>query len=111
MPALLLAASVTPLRDGGARLDEGAIEPLARFLIAGGVDGVFALGTTGEGVLLGLDERRTAAERFREARAGSRNDPAGEVRPQRHGDSSERGSFRHQAIIAPTRSLRMTSPR
>jgi dihydrodipicolinate synthase/N-acetylneuraminate lyase len=70
MPALLLAASVTPLRDGGARLDEGAIEPLARFLIAGGVDGVFALGTTGEGVLLGLDERRTAAERFREARAG-----------------------------------------
>ena len=52
MSALLLAASVTPLRDGGARLDEEAIEPLVRFLIAGGVDGIFALGTTGEGVLL-----------------------------------------------------------
>jgi len=70
MPALLLAASVTPLRDGGARVDEGAIEPLARFLVAGGADGVFALGTTGEGVLLGLDERRVVAERFREARSG-----------------------------------------
>ena len=52
MSALLLAASVTPLRDGGARLDEDAIEPLVRFLVAGGVDGIFALGTTGEGVLL-----------------------------------------------------------
>jgi len=70
MPALLLAASVTPLRDGGTRVDEDAIEPLARFLVAGGADGVFALGTTGEGVLLGLDERRLVAERFREARAG-----------------------------------------
>jgi dihydrodipicolinate synthase/N-acetylneuraminate lyase len=70
MSALLLAASVTPLRDGGARLDEEAIEPLVRFLIGGGVDGIFALGTTGEGVLLSVPERRTAAERFREVRAG-----------------------------------------
>src|SRR6185437_12675103 len=70
MAPLLLAASVTPLRDGGARVDEGAIEPLARFLVENGVDGVFALGTTGEGVLLGMEERRTVAERFREARAG-----------------------------------------
>jgi 4-hydroxy-tetrahydrodipicolinate synthase len=70
MTPLLLAASVTPLRDGGSRLDEDAIEPLARFLVAGGPDGIFALGTTGEGVLLSLPERRTAAERFREARAG-----------------------------------------
>jgi dihydrodipicolinate synthase/N-acetylneuraminate lyase len=70
MSALLLAASVTPLRDGGARLDEDAIEPLVRFLVAGGVDGIFALGTTGEGVLLGVSERCTAAERFREVRTG-----------------------------------------
>jgi dihydrodipicolinate synthase/N-acetylneuraminate lyase len=70
MSALLLAASVTPLRDGGARLDEDAIEPLVRFLIDGGVDGIFALGTTGEGVLLGVAERCAAAERFREVRAG-----------------------------------------
>jgi dihydrodipicolinate synthase/N-acetylneuraminate lyase len=68
---VLYAASVTPLRDGGARVDEDAIEPLARFLVDGGVDGIFALGTTGEGVLLSLDERRVVAERFREARAGT----------------------------------------
>ena len=70
MAPLLLAASVTPLRDGGARVDEGAIEPLARFLVDNGADGAFALGTTGEGVLLGMEERKTVAERFREARAG-----------------------------------------
>jgi dihydrodipicolinate synthase/N-acetylneuraminate lyase len=70
MSALLLAASVTPLRDGGHRLDEGAIEPVARFLVDRGADGIFALGTTGEGVLLSVGERCTAAERFREARAG-----------------------------------------
>jgi dihydrodipicolinate synthase/N-acetylneuraminate lyase len=70
MAPLLLAASVTPLRDAGARVDEAAIEPLARFLVEHGVDGIFALGTTGEGVLLGMEERRTVAQRFREARAG-----------------------------------------
>jgi len=70
MAPLLLAASVTPLRDGGARVDEAAIEPLARFLVDHGVDGLFALGTTGEGVLLGMEERKTVAQRFREARAG-----------------------------------------
>ncbi len=70
MAPLLLAASVTPLRDAGARVDEAAIEPLARFLVEHGVDGIFALGTTGEGVLLGMEERKTVAQRFREARAG-----------------------------------------
>jgi dihydrodipicolinate synthase/N-acetylneuraminate lyase len=70
MAPMLLAASVTPLRDGGSRLDERAIDPLARFLVDGGVDGIFALGTTGEGVLLTMEERKTVAERFRETRAG-----------------------------------------
>jgi dihydrodipicolinate synthase/N-acetylneuraminate lyase len=67
---MLFSASVTPLRDGGSRVDEGAIEALARFLVDGGVDGIFALGTTGEGVLLGVEERKTVAQRFREVRAG-----------------------------------------
>ena len=61
---------MTPLRDGGARVDEEAIEPLVRFLIEGGVDGIFALGTTGEGVLLERPGAPHAAERFREVRAG-----------------------------------------
>jgi dihydrodipicolinate synthase/N-acetylneuraminate lyase len=68
---MLLAASVTPLRDGGAVLDEDAIAPMVAFLADGGVDGLFALGTTGEGVLLSLDERRRAAAAFREACRGT----------------------------------------
>ena len=68
---LLLAASVTPLRDGGAALDEAAIGPMVDFLAAGGVDGLFALGTTGEGVLLSLDERMRAAVAFRAACDGT----------------------------------------
>ena len=59
-----LAAAVTPLRDGGAALDEDAFGPYVDFLAAGGLDGMLALGTTGEGILLSLDERRRAAELF-----------------------------------------------
>ena len=66
----LIAAAVTPLTDGGASLDGAAIEPYVAFLESHGVDGVFACGTTGEGVLLGLDERRRAAEAFRAALGG-----------------------------------------
>jgi dihydrodipicolinate synthase/N-acetylneuraminate lyase len=63
-----IAATVTPLRDDGASLDAGAIEGLCAFLVAGGVDGVLTCGTTGEGVLLSVDERRTVTERFVAAR-------------------------------------------
>jgi dihydrodipicolinate synthase/N-acetylneuraminate lyase len=59
-----IAASVTPLRDGGSRPDEDAVRPLVRFLADGGVDGAFVCGTTGEGMLLTVDERRRVAERF-----------------------------------------------
>ena len=68
---MLLAATVTPLRDGGAALDDDAIAPMAAFLAEGGVDGLFALGTTGEGVLLSLEERMRAATAFREACEGT----------------------------------------
>ena len=63
-----IAASVTPLRDGGSRPDEDAVRPLVRFLADGGVDGAFVCGTTGEGELLTVDERRRVAERFVQAR-------------------------------------------
>jgi dihydrodipicolinate synthase/N-acetylneuraminate lyase len=62
-----LAAAVTPLRDDGARVDEDAIAPLCAFLAGGGLDGVLVLGTTGEGILLSVEERRRVAERFIEA--------------------------------------------
>lgn len=59
-----IAAAVTPLAEDGAEVDEGAFGPLVRFLADGGIDGVLACGTTGEGLLLTVDERRSAAERF-----------------------------------------------
>ena len=59
-----LAAAVTPLREDGAALDEDAFRPYLDFLAAAGLDGVLALGTTGEGVLLSAAERRRAAELF-----------------------------------------------
>jgi dihydrodipicolinate synthase/N-acetylneuraminate lyase len=62
-----LAAAVTPLRDAGEALDEDAFEPYVEYLAAGGLDGILALGTTGEGILLRLEERRRAAELFVDA--------------------------------------------
>jgi dihydrodipicolinate synthase/N-acetylneuraminate lyase len=62
-----LAAAITPLREGGSRLDEDAFAPLCAFLRAGGLDGVLALGTTGEGILLSVEERKRAAELFVQA--------------------------------------------
>ena len=65
-----LAAAVTPLRDDGNRLDEDAFGAVVDHLAAGGLDGILALGTTGEGVLLTLDERRRAAELYLETCRG-----------------------------------------
>ena len=62
-----LAAAVTPLRDAGEALDEDAIAPYVDFLAAGGLDGLLALGTTGEGFLLPVEQRMRAAELFVEA--------------------------------------------
>ena len=57
-----IAAASTPLRDGGARLDEEAFTPYADFLVGAGLDGVLAFGTNGESVLLTTDERRRGLE-------------------------------------------------
>ena len=59
-----LAAAVTPLTDKGEALDERAFEPYVSFLAGGGLDGFLALGTTGEGFLLPLEQRMRAAELF-----------------------------------------------
>jgi dihydrodipicolinate synthase/N-acetylneuraminate lyase len=65
-----IAAAVTPLRDGGAALDEAGFAPYVDFLAGGNLDGILALGTTGEGILLSVDERKRAAELFIEAGSG-----------------------------------------
>jgi dihydrodipicolinate synthase/N-acetylneuraminate lyase len=63
-----IAASVTPLMVGGRAVDTRAIGPLTGFLAAGGLDGVLTCGTTGEGMLLSLEERRQVTEAFIAAR-------------------------------------------
>jgi dihydrodipicolinate synthase/N-acetylneuraminate lyase len=65
-----LAAALTPLRDAGESLDEDVIGPYVDFLAAGGVDGLLALGTTGEGFLLPVEQRMRAAQLFVEAANG-----------------------------------------
>src|ERR1051326_7869443 len=64
MAARTLAAALTPLKDGGATVDADAVEPYVDFLQSHGVDGILALGTTGEGILLTVGERRTMVEAF-----------------------------------------------
>jgi N-acetylneuraminate lyase len=54
----VLAACLTPLTEDGERLDEAAFGPMGDFLAGSGLDGMLAMGTTGEGVLLEVAERR-----------------------------------------------------
>jgi dihydrodipicolinate synthase/N-acetylneuraminate lyase len=63
-----LAAAVTPLRDGA--FDGAAVPAYVDFLAGHGLDGVLALGTTGEGVLFSPEERREIAAAFLEAAKG-----------------------------------------
>jgi dihydrodipicolinate synthase/N-acetylneuraminate lyase len=65
-----LAAALTPLREQGTRLDDEAFGPYVDFLAAAELDGVLALGTTGEGILLSAAERGRVTELFVQAAAG-----------------------------------------
>jgi dihydrodipicolinate synthase/N-acetylneuraminate lyase len=65
-----LAAALTPLREDGRALDEEAFGSYADFLAEGGLDGVLALGTTGEGILLTVAERKRATDLFIQASTG-----------------------------------------
>jgi dihydrodipicolinate synthase/N-acetylneuraminate lyase len=66
-----IAAAVTPLSHGASAPDVDAIPSVTSLLAAGGMDGLLALGTTGEGILL------TPAERMRVAEAFVSSRPAG----------------------------------
>jgi len=65
-----VAAALTPLRAGGSELDEAAVAPYLDFLALHGVDGILALGTTGEGVLLTVAERQRLTGLFLAAARG-----------------------------------------
>jgi dihydrodipicolinate synthase/N-acetylneuraminate lyase len=62
-----LAASVTPLRAVGEDVDADAFDSLVDFYVESGLDGILALGTAGEGILLSSEERRRAADLFLQA--------------------------------------------
>ena len=66
----LYPAMLTPLADGGERLDEAAFRPMIDFLLERGADGLFMFGTTGEGVNFDADERRRAVRVVKDALDG-----------------------------------------
>lgn len=59
-----LAAAVTPLTGADGSVDADGIDAIVDFYARAGLDGILALGTTGEGILFSLDERRFAADEF-----------------------------------------------
>jgi dihydrodipicolinate synthase/N-acetylneuraminate lyase len=59
-----LAAAVTPLTGADGSIDADGIDALVEFYVRAGLDGVLALGTTGEGILFSTEERRLAADEF-----------------------------------------------
>jgi dihydrodipicolinate synthase/N-acetylneuraminate lyase len=62
--ARTIAAALTPLRANGAELDVDALDAYLTYLKDAGIDGVLAMGTTGEGISLTLSERTTLIGRF-----------------------------------------------
>lgn len=67
----LVVAAVSPLSDDGASPDLAVIGEYVAFLESHGADGVFACGTTGEGILLSVEERQTIAAAYRQALSGA----------------------------------------
>jgi dihydrodipicolinate synthase/N-acetylneuraminate lyase len=59
-----LAAAVTPLTAADGAIDGDGIAAAVDFYARAGLDGILALGTTGEGILFSVDERRRAADEF-----------------------------------------------
>jgi len=58
----VIAAIVTSLKDEGGKIDTEAMRSYCDFIVQKGVQGLFVGGTTGEGPLLSLQERKSIAE-------------------------------------------------
>ncbi len=59
----VVPALITPLTDGGRKVDLVAFADYCGFMAGKGVQGIFCCGTTGEGPLLTVEERKAVAER------------------------------------------------
>lgn len=60
-PGGAVVPMITPVTEDG-RLDEPAVDRLVDFLVAGGVNGIFVMGTTGEGTAIPRAYRRRLVE-------------------------------------------------
>ncbi|HNR31038.1 MAG TPA: dihydrodipicolinate synthase family protein [Candidatus Hydrogenedentes bacterium] len=58
----IISAMVTPFTKGGEYVDFDRVGPLAAWLVKRGASGLFPCGTTGEGLLMSPEERKTVAE-------------------------------------------------
>lgn len=58
----VITALLTPFTRGGERVDTGALQALCEWQIKSGVHGLFPLGTTGEGPLVSVSERKRAGQ-------------------------------------------------
>ncbi|TWT65268.1 dihydrodipicolinate synthase family protein [Allorhodopirellula solitaria] len=65
----LVAATYTPLGDDGT-INTAAVAPITNHLIQSGVSGLYVCGSTGEGMSLSSDERKTIAAAYVRAAAG-----------------------------------------
>lgn len=65
----VIVPPITPFDERG-QISIGSIERLVDFLVERGIHGLFPGGTTGEGPLLTIPERRTLAEAFVEVANG-----------------------------------------
>lgn len=70
LPEGILGAAVTPMRDDGSP-DLGALTGILEHQVAARIHGLFVLGTMGEGILLGVDDRKRVLELVRD-RVGGR---------------------------------------
>lgn len=65
----LIAAPFTPMYDDGS-LNLPEVKPYADLLVAQGIAGAFICGTTGEGLSMTIEERKTVAEAWIKASEG-----------------------------------------
>ena len=73
----VIAAMLTPMQDGGSRVDLPATGRLVAWLIEQGIHGLYIAGTTGEGLSLSPEEHQELA---RGGRAGGERHPGRRAR-------------------------------